>query len=117
MAKHDDVTVKHLIDYLALVENIAWARRRLAKFEQDQAGYVDLIQENADELMRLLSESYTYYSVVYDNDIYREVTREILAYTSEALEKDEKVKSFIQAVGITQEEEDQIRDQRFSTET
>lgn len=117
MVKHDDVTVKHLIDYLALIENIAWARRRLEKLEEDQSYYFDLIRENADELMRLLSETYAYYSVVYDNDIFCEVTRQILAFTSDALEKDEKVKTFIQAVGITQEEEDQIRNQALSLET
>ena len=78
MEKRDEVTIKQLVDYLALIENISWAKRRLEKLEEEQTLYKDLIQENADELIRLLAESYAYYSVVYDNDLYCEAASEML---------------------------------------
>ena len=109
MEKRDEVTIKQLVDYLALKENISWAKRRLEKLEEEQTLYKDLIQENADELIRLLAESYAYYSVVYDNDLYCEAASEMLAFSSDALEKDDKIQEFIRAIGITQEDEERLR--------
>ena len=113
MEEKSTVELKALINYVALVENINWAKRRLEVLEEKLADYYELSHEKADEAMMLLAESYPYFSVVYDNDVYSDIVKELLPHTSEELEKDGKITAFIRTIGITQEMEARINEERI----
>ena len=113
MEEKSTVELKALINYVALVENINWAKRRLEVLEERHADYYALSHEKADEALMLLAESYPYFSVVYDNDVYSDVVRELLPHTSEALERDEDVTAFMRTIGITREMEAVIKEERI----
>lgn len=116
MEEKSAVELKELIAYVALVENINWAKRRLEVLEEKHADYYELSHEKANEAMMLLAESYPYFSVVYDNDVYSDVVKELLPHTSEELEKDGEVTAFMRTIGITQEMEAVIKERRVKSQ-